>query len=577
MNVSLKNRINYGSVLLVCLFIINALVSILILLHNKKLSIYIDEIEEPLLQNLQEFKEIIDKSKMHSINWVFLPSNKGDKDSLIKIINVDYSAVKTNITGLSTQLKNRSAVSSLNSIHARVNELFLFEDSVITTLKTIHDYKNPFKKIQCIQLLEKKIIPQTEALKILIDKIILNQEIIRAEDEKYFFSSWELIKFIISLCIAFILITFLLSRFLTRIIITPINQISSIINNLSKGIIEVIERDTKDEIGEMMQSVNALSKKLQRTANFAEEVGNTNFDTYFEPVGKHDILGKALVKMRDDLKENNIEMNKVTNDLIDRNNDLEQFTYIVSHNLRAPVANIMGISDLINSISGDSTIKDEEQLMTSLSVSVKKLDEIILDLNDILKARATLNERKEVISLSFLVEDIRVSIAHILQTEGVIINSDFSAASQVFSSKSYMYSIFYNLISNSIKYRQDGVSPVIHITSYYADSKIHLTFKDNGRGIDLNKNSREIFGLYKRFDYSIDGKGMGLFMVKTHVKTMGGTITVKSQLNKGSEFCLSFPAAEILAENKLQKKGSIRVMKSKRTCKKETSTRQSHI
>ena len=103
-----------------------------------------------------------------------------------------------------------------------------------------------------------------------------------------------------------------------------------------------------------------------------------------------------------------------------------------------------------------------------------------------------------------------------------------------------MYSIFYNLISNSIKYRRQHIPSVIAIESRLAKNKMELIFIDNGMGIDLNKNGGTVFGLYKRFHNHIEGKGMGLFMVKTQVETLGGKISIKSAENKGTEFKIEF-------------------------------------
>jgi signal transduction histidine kinase len=107
--------------------------------------------------------------------------------------------------------------------------------------------------------------------------------------------------------------------------------------------------------------------------------------------------------------------------------------------------------------------------------------------------------------------------------------------------KSYMQSIFYNLISNSVKYRQPNLAPVIEIKSRKRQNKIELSFRDNCMGIDLTKNGDQVFGLYKRFHTNeIQGKGIGLFMVKTQVEAIGGTISVHSEVNKGTEFKIEF-------------------------------------
>ena len=104
-----------------------------------------------------------------------------------------------------------------------------------------------------------------------------------------------------------------------------------------------------------------------------------------------------------------------------------------------------------------------------------------------------------------------------------------------------MHSVFYNLILNSIKYRKKGLSPIIEIRSEIDKEKIRLTFKDNGTGIDLERHGGSIFGLYKRFHSDVEGKGLGLFMIKTQIEVMGGSITVKSTPNEGAEFIVELP------------------------------------
>src|SRR5690606_1257636 len=106
---------------------------------------------------------------------------------------------------------------------------------------------------------------------------------------------------------------------------------------------------------------------------------------------------------------------------------------------------------------------------------------------------------KEQVHFSKLVSDIQESIRNILEKEQVLFKIDFSRVDVMVTIKSYMYSIFYNLISNSIKYRNPSVSLEITIESDRVDDKIILKFKDNGLGVDLNRVGEDIFGLYKRF------------------------------------------------------------------------------
>ncbi|WP_295798867.1 PAS domain S-box protein [Mucilaginibacter sp.] len=237
------------------------------------------------------------------------------------------------------------------------------------------------------------------------------------------------------------------------------------------------------------------------------------------------------------------EREKITADLIQRNKALEQFTYIISHNLRAPVANIIGLSSLISNAGIES---DElPEVIKSISRSANKLDNVILDLNQILQINEDINENIQQISLPKLIEDIKFSIRHMVEKEHASIAFDFGEVTEMLSVKSFIHSIFYNLILNSIKYRKPGTDPMININAKSENGKIQIIYKDNGRGIDTLKYANELFGLYKRFDTSVEGKGIGLFMVKMQVESLGGTIRLQSELNKGTEFIIEFPQAQL--------------------------------
>ena len=103
-----------------------------------------------------------------------------------------------------------------------------------------------------------------------------------------------------------------------------------------------------------------------------------------------------------------------------------------------------------------------------------------------------------------------------------------------------MHSIFYNLIINSIKYKQVDIPIIIQIKSELLQNKLILSVRDNGSGIDLTKNKELVFGLYKRFHRKVEGKGMGLYMVKTQVESLNGKIHIESEVNIGTEFIIEF-------------------------------------
>ncbi len=231
------------------------------------------------------------------------------------------------------------------------------------------------------------------------------------------------------------------------------------------------------------------------------------------------------------------EREKIAADLMQRNKDLEQFAYIISHNLRSPVSNIMGLAE---ELKDDLDTESRTLFLTELSQSVAKLDMVIKDLNYILQIKREITEIKDHVVFSGLVNDIKASISNMIQTEKVTIDVDFSAIDEMYTLKSYLYSVFYNLITNSIKYHQPGIAPHITVKSNQTKNGIALFFSDNGMGIDLEIQGNKVFGLYKRFHTGIEGKGMGLYMTKNQIEALGGTITIDSQVGVGTQFKIEF-------------------------------------
>lgn len=238
----------------------------------------------------------------------------------------------------------------------------------------------------------------------------------------------------------------------------------------------------------------------------------------------------------DRLKELNKSLRAHTRELVTANKGLEQFSYIVSHNLRAPVANILGLSELLQ--HSEYSLKVRETFIDEIFSNVERLDNVITDLNSILQAKIDIKAKKEKIDLHELINGIKTSIQHLIQEEEAEIKCNFQETPTITTVKSYLHSILYNLIVNSIKYRNPEIHPIIEISTIRKGKFIIISFKDNGIGIDLSSNRDQIFNLYKRFHHHIEGKGMGLFMVKTQVEMLGGKITVESQVKRGTTFTI---------------------------------------
>ncbi|WP_342645233.1 PAS domain S-box protein [Mucilaginibacter sp. CSA2-8R] len=251
----------------------------------------------------------------------------------------------------------------------------------------------------------------------------------------------------------------------------------------------------------------------------------------------HDITDQT--RHETDMQHSQQELQRVINDLMARNRALEHFTYVISHHLRAPAANIIGLVNLFK--LGDLNDDGLTEIINGLLISSEALDTVIHDLNDILNLRERNMEQQTVVRLNDIINNLKVSLHDTLIKEKATINLDCERLDHIYTVESYLYSIFYNLISNSIKFRKRHEPPQINIRCYDDGENHILIFKDNGKGLDLEKFGRDLFGLYNKFDNSVSGKGIGLYLVKTQVEGMGGTVTASSQPLEGMEIIVTLP------------------------------------
>lgn len=243
-----------------------------------------------------------------------------------------------------------------------------------------------------------------------------------------------------------------------------------------------------------------------------------------------------------DRKHATEEREKMTADLIQRNIELKQFSYIISHNLRSPISKLLGLTTLVN--NENNSKKFNEDLIRYIKVEAENLDNVVKDLNTIISD----GELGSKVKRELIVFDTEIGlIQHVLENEimesNTLIESDFTACSSIISVKSFVYSILFNLISNAIKYRSPKRQLRIKISTAVEKSNICLSVEDNGIGIDLERYGNQVFGLYNRFHSGdIPGKGMGLNLVKTQATTLGGWVAIESQPDVGTAFKVYIPA-----------------------------------
>ena len=237
-------------------------------------------------------------------------------------------------------------------------------------------------------------------------------------------------------------------------------------------------------------------------------------------------------RAEEELVEKNLELERI-------NHDLDSFVYAASHDLKLPIVNMAGIFAELMRIA---VFRDPEapKMMEMFDRSLQQIHNTIQDLSDVVKVQRVRAHKLEMVDLKPLTEDVQLGLQDLLlETEARIV-TDFSLVPALPFTKASLKSIFFNLISNALKYRSANRVPEISLRTRLKGDYIELEVKDNGLGIDLNKHQNKLFQMFKRFHNHVNGSGLGLYIVNRLLTNHGGYINIESTLDEGTTFYLYF-------------------------------------
>jgi light-regulated signal transduction histidine kinase (bacteriophytochrome) len=326
---------------------------------------------------------------------------------------------------------------------------------------------------------------------------------------------------------------------MTRVIIAPVNKIRFLINDLGKGIIRKIDgHSNSDEIGKMVLSVNNLSEKIQANATFAHETGLRNFDMPFAPLSDEDVLGKALLAMRENLKTGKTNLEIKNKELEGKNKELEEFAFVASHDLQEPLRTTSSFVGLLQQQYKGNLDEKADQYLTYISQASARMQLLITDLLDYSRI-GTKMEVKPVDCNNVLAE-VLADLGQAINETGAVITSGHLPVFCGYPTEIKL--LFQNLVFNSIKFRKKHISPLITISAWQNKDGWQFAFADNGIGI-AKEHFERIFIIFQRLHIrsKYQGSGIGLSHCKKIVELHKGKIWLESEINTGTTFYFTIP------------------------------------
>jgi len=205
----------------------------------------------------------------------------------------------------------------------------------------------------------------------------------------------------------------------------------------------------------------------------------------------------------------------------------------IAHDIKTPLTSLGLTIEMLKKVPE----KGMEKFPALLSIVENSLINMQQIINDLTKSRWQQHKYQaveELLNFEHIIEDVRLTLAPQIEESKAVIKSEIQVSEIVFVRRK-LRSIVYNLVNNAIKYRSPERKPEIFIKTEEENGFMVVSVVDNGVGI-AEKDFEKVFAKYQRLTYSVEGTGIGLYLVKEIVNNSDGKITVESELGKGSVF-----------------------------------------
>ncbi|HEY4965471.1 MAG TPA: GAF domain-containing sensor histidine kinase [Puia sp.] len=248
------------------------------------------------------------------------------------------------------------------------------------------------------------------------------------------------------------------------------------------------------------------------------------------------ILARQVIHLLE-LRKANFRLKSLKSDLESRYEELQQFAFVISHDIKSPLASIVLSGEMLREHFGKTIDEDNDQLLQILSRSSLKIRNLVDGVLAYYRSEWALGEGSE----SFELLPFLFSIAEMFNTNNAVDIQLPTEDRNMVMNKTALEQILVNLVQNAIKYN-DKDKPVVQIRFSEDDSNYYFVVIDNGKGI-APEEQKKIFELFttlgQRDRFGTQGSGIGLSTVKKLVEKLSGTVVLKSKPGEGSEFSFS--------------------------------------
>ncbi|WP_067149938.1 sensor histidine kinase [Pseudotamlana agarivorans] len=224
----------------------------------------------------------------------------------------------------------------------------------------------------------------------------------------------------------------------------------------------------------------------------------------------------------------------------EQNERLTAFADIITHNLRSHSGNLSTIKGFLEEEFSWLAGNENFEL---LSHAIENLEETVSHLTEVAKIKQVESSEIKHLNLYDYVDKAIYTVAAFAKNTNTTILNNVDDDLIIKGLPAYLDSIILNFLTNAIKYRDENRKPQINLSTTKEEGFVILNIKDNGKGIDLEKYGDKLFQMYKTFHCNKDAIGIGLFITKNHIESLGGQVKVSSVVGEGTVFSIAFKSA----------------------------------